>query len=76
MRNRSTVFSMPGQGPPVNEKLLSVQEAAECLGVSKSFMYQSDIPCAKIGRTRRYRPSDLATYVNAHVSHRLPKEEI
>jgi excisionase family DNA binding protein len=64
---------MPGQGPPVNETLLSVQEAADCLGMSKSFMYQNDIPWVKIGRTRRYRPSDLATYVNAHVSHRQPK---
>ena len=60
---------MQKRGPVVNEKLLSVQEAADVLGVSTSFVYQSKIAHAKIGRRRLYRPSDLARYVSAHISH-------
>ncbi len=73
MSNRSTVISMSEQRAPVNEKLMSVEEAADYLGLSKSWIYQSDIPRVKLGRRRLYRPSDLNKYVSARVSHQIPR---
>ena len=74
MKNRGTVVSIAQAKPPVNEKLLSVREAAEQLGVSASFVYSSDIPYAKIGRRKLFLPSDLALYVRARLSHRIDTE--
>lgn len=71
MRTRPTIGNISGTIPAVNEKLLSVRDAAAQLGVSASWVYQSDIPRARIGRRTMIRPSDLATYVDARVSHRV-----
>lgn len=74
MKNRSTVVSITRDNLPVNEKLLSVKEAAEQLGVSESFVYSSDIPYAKIGRRKLFLPSDLALYVRGRRSHGIDSE--
>ena len=71
MKNRGAVGSIGNADAPVNERLLSVKQAAELLGVSPSWLYQSDVPSVKLGRRRLYRPSDLAHYIAARVSHRV-----
>lgn len=45
-------------------------EAATKLGVSKSWIYQSDIPYVKLGSRKLYRPTDVARYIEERVSHR------
>ena len=74
MKNRGAAVSIIGNNLPVNEKLLSVKEAAEQLGVSQSFVYSSDIPYAKIGRRKLFIPSDLALYVRVRRSHLIDAE--
>jgi hypothetical protein len=74
MKKRGSVLSISGRDAPVNERLLSVKEAAEQLRVSTSWVYQSDIPRVKLGSRRLYRPVDLARYVNARLSHVLDAE--
>ena len=76
MNNRGTVVSIAQGRVPVNEKLLSVKETAAQLGVSESFVYQSDVPYVKLNRRRLYRPSDLARYVNARVSHHVGLDDV
>ena len=71
MKNHRDVTSIKQRSDHVNERLLSVKEAAEHLCVSTSWLYRSDVPYVKICRRKHYRPSDLARYVNARVSHRL-----
>jgi hypothetical protein len=58
-----------------SEGLLSVDDAAAHLGISKSWLYQSDVPFAKLGRRRLYRPEDLDGYVRARVSHHVGSGE-
>jgi excisionase family DNA binding protein len=46
--------------------LLSVEQAAERLGIGRTLTYalirSGEIPSVQIGRLRRIRPSDLETY--------------
>ena len=51
----------------VDGKLLSVQEAADYLGMSEAWLYASGIPCVKLGRRRLYRTADLDGYANKRV---------
>ena len=74
MRTRGAIGNIGGAIPPVNEKLLSVKDAAVQLGVSESWLYQSDVPKVKLGRRTLFRPTDLANYVGARVSHRADLE--
>jgi hypothetical protein len=74
MKSRS-VLSIGEAQIPVNERLLSVRDAADQLGVSASWLHGSNVPNVKLGRRKLYRPSDLARYVNAHLSHRIDSEE-
>jgi hypothetical protein len=76
MQHRGAVVNIGARSAPVNEKLLSVKEAAQQLGVSESWLYQSDVPHVKLGRRKLYRPTDLAGYVDARLSHRIASEEI
>ncbi len=73
--NRRSILSIDESKQPVNERLLSVKDAADQLGVSASWLYGSNVPNVKLGRRKLYRPSDLARYVNARVSHRIDSEE-
>lgn len=75
MKKLSSVLTIGQRLNPVNERLLSVKEAADQLRVSTSWLYQSNIPRVKLGARRLYRPSDLAEYVDSRVSHRLNTEE-
>lgn len=53
-----------------SQALLSVDEAAAYLKMSKSWLYQSDIPFVRFGnRTRRYRRIELDLYVGQSISH-------
>ena len=71
MRTRTTVGNIGGPPPAVNERLLSVKEAAALLGVSERWVRQSAIPRVKFSRRTLFRPSDVAEYVSAHVTHRV-----
>ena len=51
-----------------NERLLSVKEAAAWLGMSMSWLAQSDVPFVRLGRRRLYRASDLRAHISARVS--------
>lgn len=75
MKNRRSILSIGEPPEPVNERLLSVKEAADKLRVSASWLYQSDIPRVKLGSRRLYRPIDLARYVEARLSHEIDAEE-
>ena len=44
------------------DSLLSVQEAADFLGMSPAWLYSSDVPFVRIGRRRLYRRADLVRY--------------
>jgi excisionase family DNA binding protein len=56
----------------IGEKLLTVEEVAEMLGVSTAFVYQHasgsrrpKIPCVKIGRSVRFRLSSIEEFIRA-----------
>ena len=74
MPYRITKNKFGGSNPAVNDPLLSVKEAAAFLGVSASWVGQSNIPKVKFNRRTLYRPSDLRAYVDAHVSHDIGGE--
>ena len=74
MPHRITRKNIGASIPAVNDPLLSVKEAAAFLGVSASWVSQSNIPKVKFNRRTLYRPSDLRAYVNAHVSHDIGGE--
>ena len=76
MRTGNIIPNISRQLPPANEKLLSVKEAAAQLGVSTSWLSSASVPKVKLGRRTLYRPSDLAAYVNARVSHRAGLEDV
>lgn len=75
MTTRDAVRSITAPALNVNERLLSVKDAASLLCVSASWLYQSDIPYVKLGSRRVYRPRDLNAYVDSHISHR-PRTEM
>jgi excisionase family DNA binding protein len=64
-------------GSEVQQRLLTVQEAAKYLAVSVSTLYgwvwQRRVPFVKIGRALRFDPSDLEAFVDAN-KHRPRKE--
>jgi excisionase family DNA binding protein len=41
----------------------TIGEAAQALGVSLSTIRRSDLPVYKIGKARRYKPSDIAEFL-------------
>lgn len=57
---------MTAATPPAGRLLLTVEEAADQLHIGRTTMYAlirtGRIPSTKIGRLRRVRPGDLATY--------------
>jgi len=60
---------------PTTKLLLSVEEAADLLGVSRSTMYEllrtRTVPSVRIGRCRRISLDELRDYVD-----RLPAETV
>jgi excisionase family DNA binding protein len=61
-------------GPPL---LLSIVEAAACLGISRAHFYeilgQHDLPTVKLGRRRMVRARDLESFVASLVDSLDPK---
>ena len=55
-----------------NEKLLSPEQLAECLGIGRTFAYQllakKRIPSFTIGKLRRVRKSDVDRYIEERLS--------
>ena len=49
----------------IRERWITIEEAAEHLSVSKSYLYKNDlgIPRTRIGNQLRYRISDLDTWL-------------
>jgi hypothetical protein len=74
MNRRGTALSITADRNPVNESLLSAKDAAKRLGMSENWLRRSDVPQVVFGRRKLYRPSDLARYVEACVSHRIEQE--
>lgn len=50
-----------------SERLLSGREAAKLLGMSLAWLYQSEVPCVRLGRRRLYRSDDLRAFVSRRV---------
>ncbi len=71
MKDRGAVGTIGGPVAVVNERLLSVKEAAHQLGMSPSWLYQSDVPYIRLKRRKLFSPADLARYIDAHRSHRI-----
>mgnify|MGYP000213115634 CR=1 FL=1 len=46
------------------EEWLSTKQVAEMMGVSVSYVKQSDIPHTKVGRLNRYKKSDIVKLMN------------
>lgn len=56
---------------PEARRLLSAQEVADSLGVSRNFIYQManrrEIPFVKIGSRKLFRPEDLDSWVSSRL---------
>lgn len=58
---------------PLNDKLLTTEQAAQMLGTSVSFLAKSrlnarpGIPYVKVGAAVRYRRSDLEAFIASNV---------
>jgi excisionase family DNA binding protein len=52
--------------------LLGVREAARALAIGQQTLLRlaraGDVPCVRIGRSVRFRPSDLRTWIDARVA--------
>jgi excisionase family DNA binding protein len=62
-------INSPAQADKAQEGLLSVRDAADYLKMSEGWLYNSGIPFVKLGRSRRYRRSDLDAFVERNLSH-------
>ena len=55
------------EGADVDERLLTIQEAAEILTVPESWLYaatkRGDFPCVRIGRYVRIRHNDIRDWI-------------
>lgn len=58
------------------DALLRVDEVAELLRVSPSWVRGSVIPVVMLGRSRRYRAEDVRRHIEANVTRRKPREEL
>lgn len=59
-----------GAGEAAGQRLLlTVDEAADCLGIGRTFMFDlimsGVVPSVRIGKLRRVRPQELERYVAA-----------
>jgi len=63
--------SKPFVVSPQADRLLTAGYVASSLNISKAKAYQllqrGEIPCVRMGRTTRVRPSDLEAYIMQHV---------
>ncbi|MGQ0630473.1 MAG: excisionase family DNA-binding protein [Sporichthyaceae bacterium] len=61
------VAPTPTARPPIGRMLLTVEEAAQAIGVGRSLMYEliatGAVRTVRVGRLRRIRPEDLRDYV-------------
>jgi len=57
---------------PQDTDLLDAKTAAKRLGISPVYLYelsrQKKIPCVRIGRSVRYKPSDITNYTHRRQS--------
>lgn len=68
--------NMPNSDSEGNDpdEFLSVKGAARFLKMSPSWLYGSNIPFVRFGRSRRYRRRDLVAHGNEHLAH--PKSRV
>ena len=56
----------------MNVRLLKIEEAAEIMGLSRSFVYRlvksGGLPAARFGSAVRIRPADLDRYIDSKVN--------
>lgn len=61
----------------MTEELITVKELAELWRVSPEWIYDNvtagHIPCVRLGRHVRFRPADLATYLEDNTVPQHPK---
>lgn len=57
--------------PGVPDDVLGVDAAAAFLKVSTSWLYNSDVPRARLGRRIVFLRSQLLAYVESRLTHRL-----
>lgn len=64
---------MRNTGPvPIDQKILvTPDEAAALLSISRDTLERSDVPWVKLGRLRRYDPEQLRAYISARRSHEV-----
>lgn len=52
------------------DRLLSGDEAAAFLGMSRAWLYRSAVPFVKLGRRRLYQTADLRAFVSRRLKSR------
>jgi len=57
----------------LNDEVLKLQEAADVLKMSKTWLEKSDVPRLKLGRAVRYLKSELIAYASAHLTHSVKR---
>ena len=76
LRRPPQVFQMSSKSKPVPiptqiDRLLTAGDVASRLNINRAKAYQllqrGEIPCVRMGRTTRVRPSDLEAYIMQHV---------
>lgn len=67
MREVPAPSAVPSEPPPPGLPLLSVDQAARALGVSRVTLYRlfagGALPWVQVGASRRVDPADLASYI-------------
>lgn len=53
------------------DRLWSLEECAQFLQMSASWVRRSDVPVVELGRSRRYDPVQVRAYAAAHLSHKV-----
>lgn len=57
----------------LEEELLTLEQAADFLKMSTSWIERSDVPRVKMGRAVRYLKSELLAYAKAHLTHSVKR---
>ena len=72
MQNQTKSAHRGGPLDRTDQRLLTADEVAEILNVSKSFAYQlmqrgGELPVVRLGRAARCRPQDLEEFIESQV---------
>lgn len=62
--------------PEREEAMLTADQVATLLRVSKEWVRRSSLPVVALGRARRYRLADIERHVEASLSRSSPRSEL